>query len=227
MLPEAAVGRSLTLEGEPAREIIGVVGDTRRGHDDDVLPAIFVPLVSDPFGGMLIAARTQPGVALLVSRVRPQVEAAGRRQLIYIRPMAASYDRVLEAPRFRAILFAAFGGVAVLIAMVGLFALTSFDVTSRRRELGVRIALGASRRSVLRLVLLDSAKPVIAGLVAGLGLAVWSAPFLQSFLYRMSARDPWTLAIAAVALLAASLAAAWVPTWRATRIDPVEVLRHT
>ena len=131
------------------------------------------------------------------------------------------------APRFRAILFAAFGGVALVIAMVGLFALTSFDVTSRRRELGVRIALGASRRAVLRLVLLDSAKPVMAGLVAGLGLAVWSAPFLQSFLYRMSARDPWTLAVAAVALLAASLAAAWAPTWRATRIDPVEVLRQT
>jgi predicted permease len=225
--PAAAVGRSLALDGEPAREIIGIVGDTRRGHDDDVLPAIFVPVVSDPFGGMLIAARTQPGVALLVSRVRPQVEAAGRRQLIYIRPMAASYARVLEAPRFRAILFAAFGGLALVIAMVGLYALTSFDVTSRRRELGVRIALGASRRSVLRLVLMDSAKPVIAGLVAGLGLAVWAAPFLQSFLHRMSARDPWMLAIAAIALLAASLAAAWVPTWRATRIDPVDVLRQT
>jgi predicted permease len=225
--PEAAVGRSLALDGEPAREIIGIVGDTRRGHDDDVLPAIFVPVVSDPFAGMLIAARTQPGVALLVSRVRPQVEAAGRRQLIYIRPMAASYGRVLEAPRFRAVLFGAFGGLALVIAMVGLYALTSFDVTSRRRELGVRIALGASRRAVLSLVLLDSARPVIAGLVVGLALAVWSAPFLQSFLYRMSARDPWTLAIAAIALLAASLAAAWVPTWRATRIDPVEALKQT
>jgi hypothetical protein len=225
--PAAAVGRSLALDGEPAREIIGIVGDTRRGHDDDLLPSIFVPVVSDPFSGMLIVARRQPGVSLLVSKVRPQVEAPGRRQLIYIRPMAAQYDRVLEAPRFRAILFAAFGSVALVIAMVGLYALTSFDVTSRRRELGVRIALGASRRSVLRLVLLDSAKPVIAGLVVGLGLAVWSAPFLQSFLHRMSARDPWTLALAAVALLAASLAATWVPTWRATRIDPVEVLRQT
>jgi predicted permease len=225
--PAAAVGRSLALEGEPAREIIGIVGDTRRGHDDDQLPSIFVPVVSDPFGGMLIVARTQPGVALLVSSVRPTVEASGRRQLIYIRPMASSYDRVLEAPRFRAALFAAFGGVALVVAMVGLYALTSFEVMSRRRELGVRMALGASRRTVLWLVLLDSAKPVIAGLVAGLGLALWSAPFLQSFLHRMSARDPWTLAIAAIALLAASLAAAWLPTWRATRIDPVEVLRQT
>ena len=130
---------------------------------------------------------------------------------------------MLEAPRFRAILFAAFGGVALVVAMVGLYALTSFEVMRRRRELGVRIALGASRRAVLQLVLLQSAEPVFAGL----GLAVWSAPFLQSFLRRMSARDPWMLAIAAVALLAASLGAAWLPTWRATRIDPIEVLRQT
>ncbi len=225
--PAAAVGRSLALDGENAREIIGIVGDTRRGHDDDVLPAIFVPVVSDPFGGMLIVARTQPGAALLVSRVRPIVEASGRRQLIYIRPMPAQYDRGLEAPRFRAALFAAFGGVALVVAMVGLYALTSFEVMSRRRELGVRIALGASRRAMLRLVLLNSAKPVVAGLVVGLGLALWWAPFLESFLHRTSARDPWTLAIAASALLAASLLAAWLPTWRATRIDPVEVLRQS
>jgi putative ABC transport system permease protein len=111
--------------------------------------------------------------------------------------------------------------------MVGLYALTSFEVMSRRRELGVRIALGASRRAMLRLVLLNSAKPVVAGLVVGLGLALWWAPFLESFLHRMSARDPWTLAMAASALLAASLLAAWLPTWRATRIDPVEVLRQS
>jgi hypothetical protein len=225
--PASAVGRSLALDGEHAREIIGIVGDTRRGHDDDVLPAIFVPVVSDPFGGMLIVARTQPGAALLVSRLRPMLEASGRRQLIYIRPMTAQYDRVLEAPRFRAALFAAFGGVALIVAMVGLYALTSFEVMSRRRELGVRIALGASRPAMLRLVLLNSAKPVVAGLVVGLGLALWWAPFLGSFLHRMSARDPWTLAIAAGALLAASLSAAWLPTWRATRIDPVEVLRQS
>jgi ABC-type antimicrobial peptide transport system permease subunit len=141
--------------------------------------------------------------------------------------MPQMYDRVLEAPRFRAVLFAAFGAVALVVAMVGLYALTSFDVASRRRELGVRIALGAPRRAVLRLVLLDSGKPIIAGLIVGLGLAVWAAPFLQTFLFRTSARDPWMLALAAIALLAASLVAAWRPTWRATRIDPVEALRQT
>jgi predicted permease len=222
-----AIGRPLRLDGEPDREIVGIVGDTRRGHDDDPLPGVFVPVVSDPFGGMLIVARTQPGVPLLVSRVRPAVETAGRRELLYIRPMAPMYDRALEAPRFRAMLFGLFGIVALVIAMVGLYALTSFEVTSRRSELGVRIALGASRRAVLRLVLVDSSKPVVVGLIAGLGVAAWAAPFLQSFLHRMNARDPWMLAVAAAALLGASLAAAWLPAWRATRVNPVDVLRQT
>ena len=170
-------------------------------------------------------ARTRPGSALLFGPLGNKIETSGRRSLLYIRPMAPMYERVLEAPRFRAALFGAFGAVALVTAMVGLYALTSFDVANRRRELGVRMALGASRWAVVRLVLTDSGKPVVAGLAVGLGVAIWAGQFIQSFLHQFDARDPWTLALAAMALLSASVLAAWVPAWRASRVDPVIALK--
>jgi putative ABC transport system permease protein len=225
--PGEAIGRPLALEGEPAREVIGIVGDTRRGYDDDFLPGIYVPVVTDPFNGMLIVARTRPGAPVLFSRIRPRLEMSSRREIYYVRPLPPMYGRVLEAPRFRAALFGAFGAVALIIAMVGLYALTSFSVVSRRRELGVRIALGASRRAVVGMVLVDTAKPVLVGVVAGIGLALWAGPLLQSFLFRFSARDPWSLGAAALALVASSALAAWMPARRASRVDPVVVLKSS
>ena len=131
------------------------------------------------------------------------------------RSNAVSYDAVRDVRP-----------VALGIAMVGLYALTSFDVASRRRELGVRMALGAPRRAVLRLVLLDCAKPVIAGLVGGLGLAVWSAPFLQSFLFRMSARP--MDAVDRRRRVAGGETGGGMAAHLARRAnDPVEVLRQT
>ncbi len=224
--PAAAVGRQIVLDGEPAREVVGIAGDTRQAHDADVLPAMFVPLELDPFGGMLLVAHVEPTAPPLYRVLRSRIETPGRRTLIYVRPMAPMYARVLEAPRFRAGLFAIFGMAALVIAMVGLYALTSADVAGRQRELGVRLALGATRPAVLRLVLVDSSKPVALGLAAGLGLAAWAAPILQSFLYRVNPRDPWTWAFAAAALFSAALGAAWVPAWRATRVDPVQVLKQ-
>jgi putative ABC transport system permease protein len=223
--PEAAVGRILNLEGDAAREIVGVVADTRRGYmDDNRPPGLYVPIVDDPFRGMLIVARTEPGATLLVSDLRPRIETS-QRALYYVRPMAPMYARVLEAPRFRAVLFGIFGAIALVIAMVGLYALTSFEVANRRRELGVRMTLGASRLAIQRMVLVDSSKPVVVGVIIGLGVAIWAGPFLQAFLHNFSARDPWTLAGSAVALIAVGGLAAWQPAWRASRIDPAVVLR--
>lgn len=222
---EAAIGRSLRFKGEPAREIVGVVGDTRRGYDDDDRPpGLYVPIAADPFRGMLIVARTRPGVRLLPSTLRPLVETP-RRTLLYIRPMAPMYARALDAPRFRAVLFGMFGVVALVTAMAGLYALATFEVANRRRELGVRVTLGASRPAIQRLVLVDSSKPILAGVVIGLGVAIWAGRFLQAFLHDFSARDPWTLAGAALALLVASGLAAWRPAWRASRTDPAVILR--
>lgn len=223
--PAAAVGRMLALEGEPAREVIGVTGDTRQAHDAEILPGLFVPIESDPFSGMLILARVRPGGGLPYAAVRTAVEAPDRRTLIYVRPMAPAAARVLVAPRFRAMLFGAFAAVSLVVAMVGLYALTSFEVASRRRELGVRMALGASRRALVRLVVADSGAPVIVGVAAGIGLVFWAAPFLQSFLHRAEARDPLALAAAAVAMLAASVLAALIPALRAARVDPAGILK--
>ncbi len=221
----AAVGRTLAFEGEPAREVVGIIGNTRRGYDDDWLPGVYVPMSGAGFTGMLMVARTRPGAPLTERELRPLIQAGSRRSLTYVRPVAPMYDRFLEAPRFRAALFGTFGAVALLVAMVGLYAMTSSDVMNRRRELGVRLALGASRRAIVRLVLLDGARPVVAGIAAGLVAAFWAGSYLQAFLFRSSARDPWMLGAAAAALLVAGAVAAVRPAWRAAHVETVDVLK--
>jgi predicted permease len=225
--PSAAIGRTIRFEGEPARELIGVVGDTRRGHDDEPLPGIFVPVDDDPFTGMLIVARVRQGARLPFGDLRRSIDVEGRRTVLYVRPLAQAYGRVLEAPRFRAALFAVFGLVALLIAVTGLFALTSFELADRRRELAVRVALGATRWRLVRLVLVDMARPIGIGLAAGIGLALWAAQFLQAFVHQVDVRDPWTLGAAAVALAVTSAAAAALPAWRASGEAPASGFRVT
>jgi putative ABC transport system permease protein len=122
-------------------------------------------------------------------------------------------------------MFTTFGVVGLLLAAVGLYAVTSFDVAARRREMGVRLSLGASPRDLLQRVLRDSVRPALVGVAIGIVLSLWAAQFLQSFLHKVDARDPWTFGLVALTLVLAAVAAAWIPARRASRTDPTEVLR--
>jgi ABC-type antimicrobial peptide transport system permease subunit len=122
-------------------------------------------------------------------------------------------------------LLAAFGAVALALAIVGVYGVVSYLVTQRTREIGIRVALGAKRAQVIRLVLMGAMRPVIAGLVAGAAGAVFASRLLGTLLYDVKPGDPSVVALIAALLAVAAIVASLVPGARATRVDPVTVLR--
>jgi putative ABC transport system permease protein len=133
-----------------------------------------------------------------------------------------------EGERLRPVMmYGAFaGGLALLLAVTGVYGVVSFSVTQRIREIGIRVALGAQRRDVLSIVMRSGAAPVLGGLVAGLGLAIAVSFVMEAILFGLSPRDPLTFAGAALLLFAAALGAIWLPARRAAALDPVTSLRY-
>jgi putative ABC transport system permease protein len=135
------------------------------------------------------------------------------------------YTFALADPRFRAILFGTLALVGLLLAATGLYAVAAVDARQREHEIGVRLVHGATGGDVGRLVITQGLPPVVAGLALGLIAAFWATRFLQQFLYEVEPRDPGIFAGVAVIMLLTALLAAWLPAWRASRLDPAVVLR--
>jgi ABC-type transport system, involved in lipoprotein release, permease component len=174
---------------------------------------------------MSAVIRTTKGIDMRFGSLRPGVEAGGDNTLLAVRPLLPTYDRALEAPRFRAVLFGVFAAVALLVAMTGLYATAGYLAIQRKQEIGVRMTLGAVRGSIIRLVIMETCLPVVVGTACGLLLAVWAARYMQTFLHNVDARDPWTYLLVAGVLIGTSVGAAWLPAHRASRTDPAESLR--
>jgi ABC-type antimicrobial peptide transport system permease subunit len=134
-------------------------------------------------------------------------------------------DQSVATRRFTAILLLAFGGVALVLAALGVYAVTSYAVTQRAPEIGVRVALGARSAQVVRLMIWQGMWPVLIGLAAGVVVAAAGTRVMRNLLYSIGATDPMSFAIAVVMLLAVSLLANWRPARRAATVDPVEALR--
>ena len=209
-------------------EVVGVVGDTKFGAlDEPTQPAEYLPF----------AQSEGPPVATFVLRTEGPPRAlagAATAAMAEIAPnvsvdVATLEERVsasLGRPRLLAILSGFFGGLALLLAVIGLYGTMSYDVTRRRNEIGIRIALGAATSGVLRLVLGDAGRLVAFGVVLGLCLVLASTRFVASLLYGLTPSDPATLALATAVLVLVALAAALVPAFRAARLDPMEALRE-
>jgi predicted permease len=144
---------------------------------------------------------------------------------VVVRPLQEVVDNQSRSWRLGAMLFVAFGGLALVVAIVGLYGVVSYSVAQRMRELGVRIALGARAGDVVRLVVGQSARVAVAGVAIGLALAFGAAPWIQPLLFKQSARDPATYAGVAVAMLLAALAASAIPALRAVKADPSAAFR--
>ena len=132
----------------------------------------------------------------------------------------------LARPRVLAVLAGFFGAVALLLAMIGLYGTLSYRVTSRRNEIGVRLALGAARNRVVSMVLSEVGRLTIIGIAIGAGVALASTRVLETFLFGVTATDPVTLVLSALALATVAFAAGAVPAWRASRLDPMVALRE-
>ena len=226
LTPVEAVGRPLAFAGEAPIDIVGVAADLRSGYSSDPITALYMPISPDMMRGMMFAVRMAPGLAPGRAEVRQRVRDA------VIEPASVAVNSIPELlrasvgeERFRATLFITFGVVAIALAAVGLYAVQSFALARRRREMGIRLALGGSPRDLRRLVFRESLQPVLIGTGVGLAVAWWTAKFLQSYLHQIDARDPWTLTLVACVLIGTAIMAAWVPAGRAARTDPATVLR--
>lgn len=221
-----AVGAAISFWGRELR-IVGVVGDERfRGLDRESEPAIYPSLEQLPFSAFRIlvasglpASRVEREVRATVAQLEPDVG------LYEVAPLADTLARSYGQRRFLLTLLASFGSLALALAAVGIYGLISFQVAQRRRELGVRQALGAVRRDLVRLVVGEGARLAFAGvLLGGLG-GMLAAPVLMSLLFGVRPLDAGTFGVSAGLLAGVALAAAWIPASRAARVDPTVALR--
>jgi putative ABC transport system permease protein len=209
--------------------VVGVVADIRQARlDQDVQPMIYVPFQQER-GGFVrfvaFVART-PTPASVAEGIRAEIRRSAPD--LAIESAVTMDDAVLASvapPRFRMVLLGLFALTATLIATCGIYGLMAYAVTQRRREIGVRMALGAERGDVLRLVLARALRIVLAGLVVGLAAAAGVTRVLQRFLFGITPTDPITFTAVSLLLVAVALMAAWLPARRATRIDPSVALR--
>ncbi len=214
----------------PPLEIVGVVQDSAyRSVRDELPPTVFLPMAQseDVFKGGSISVRAAvASPATLVRSVTEALSAVDPDVSLSFQPLRDQVDARLVRERVLALLGGFFGALALLLAGVGLYGVTSYAVTLRRGEIGVRMALGADVARVLRLVLGRAARLVACGVVIGAGLSLWLAKFVSTLLFGLEARDLATLAAAVVLMAVVGTLAAFLPAWRAARIDPVEVLRE-
>jgi predicted permease len=225
-----AVGRIIRLrDGAPIR-IVGVVKNSSNGGSPgSPIPAVFyLPYFQQgPSQGTLhIRAAGDPSI--LVPQVRRAISDldADMTPVSILTMAGVVSDQGLFLPRITAVLGGAFGVMALSLAVIGLYGVVSFMVARRTQEIGIRMTLGAQRSSVLRMVLVNGVTLAGMGLLAGLAGAVAATPLLRSLLVGVSPWDPATFLAICLILLAATLAASWIPANRATRVDPLIALRH-
>ena len=210
-------------------QIVGVVGNVRHfALDRQPRPEIYQPLGQGMWPSVFVAIRTEPGDPLvLLANAQKAVWSVDRNvPLGQPRTMRDFVDRSLQQRRFAVVLLAIFAGVALLLASVGLYGVISYSVAQRTRELGIRLALGAQRRDVLRLVVQEGMRFVALGIGAGLAGAFALTRLMKSLLYGVGAADPPTFAALTVVLGGVALVACLIPAFRATQVNPIEALRH-
>ena len=211
------------------RTIVGVVADVRySGLEDSDAPAIYTPYPQNPqlLAGVYLMVRSRGEGASLYSGIRRAVEqAAPGLHAVKLRPMSDVVEASVSSRRLNTSLLSLFSLLALVLSATGIYGLVSYAISQRSYEIGVRIALGAGKADVVRLVLRQILKVVGAGLVAGLLGSVLTSRVLGSLLFEVQPTDPATLVSVALALVAVGLAASYAPLRRATRIDPVRTLR--
>jgi len=211
-----------------ARKIVGIVRDVKRdGPASPSRPEMYVPFEQDPWWAAYIAIRTVGPPLSLSSAIREQVAALDPRLPISeIQPMTEiAYESVAQ-PRFRTMLLVLFGSTALLLAVIGIYGVISYSVGLRRREIAIRLALGAEKADVLLLILRQGLGTTAVGLVAGLLGAFALTRYLSQLLFEVTPIDPLTYLAVALLLLGAGLLASWIPARRALIADPVRMLRH-
>ena len=215
------------LSPGPEYTVVGVIGDVHSASlDAPVQPTVYVPYRQDAFPSMVFVMKTPATTASLANAVRAAIWRVDKDQPVgAILTMDEQFARSLQRRRFSVTLFSTFGAVAVLLAAVGLYGVLAFIVSQRRREIGVRMALGATGRDVIADVLGQGLRLAGFGMAAGLALSLAVTRVLSALLFRTSPTDVATFAAAATLLAVIAVAASLIPALRASRVDPLVALR--
>jgi len=227
------LGRRLTFGFPPGargdeREIVGIVGDVRAmALGEKPGPMMYVPYAQEPFWGANLVVRSTSSPARVAATIREQVR--GMDKDLPVTDVATLPD-IVEAsvaqPRFRTFLLGLFAAMALTLAAIGIFGVISYSVSCRTSEIGIRVALGASRRAILWMVLRETLVLTLAGLAVGVPAALAATRLLEHMLFGVSIHDPVTLASVAFGLSAVAALAGYVPARRAMRVEATVALRH-
>ena len=223
------MGRRATLPALSStirRQVVGIVGDVKqRNLIEATTPTVYY-YTRQPYGRATFVLRTSVPPATLAQPAVAAIQAIDPEQPVRdVETMRQVLDGKLAPQRFSAVVLGVFAGVALLLAAVGIYSVLSFIVRGRRREIGIRTALGARPGDVLRLVIVEGMAPALVGVAAGTLAALASAKVLRTLVFGVSASDPLTLAAVGATLALVALSASLVPAYRALRLDPVTVLR--
>jgi putative ABC transport system permease protein len=223
------IGQRILLNesGSVPCEIVGVVASSRQfALQRDSAPEIFTPYQQSRVHYMYVLVKSRRDPMALVGPIRGAVKEIDPDQPVGQRTLEQEFANAIVTPRLNALVLSIFAALAVLIAGIGIYGVVSYLVGKRTREIGIRMALGASRGSVLRSVLGRGLRLAGLGVVIGLIASMLAARLLAKFLYRVGANDPATFAFVVVLLAAIAVLACWVPARRATKVDPLVALRY-
>jgi predicted permease len=226
----AALGRCVHVgdAASPCARIVGIAQDVHRvGLHEQPSLQYYIPLGQQSmFGGAKLVIRPAPGAPASVDALRSALVAADpAARLVEIRRLGAALEPELRPLRLGTVTFGISAALALVVALLGLYSLMSYLVAGRTREIGVRIALGATRSSIVGLVLRSGVALAATGVAIGLALALFAGRWLEPHLFEASARDAGVMTVVATSLLATAVLAGWLPARRAARIDPTEALR--
>jgi putative ABC transport system permease protein len=226
------VGKLLRFEGRfgspKGNQIIGVVGSVRRhGLEQEPGPEVYLSYQQTPWPYMSLVARTKAAPASVAQSIQRALYAVDSTQPVFdIKTMEERLDDSVAQRRFNMLLLGLFAALALILASIGIYGVISYSVTQRTREIGLRLALGAQRSDVLRLIIAQGLRLTVIGLAAGVAVALAIGKLISSLLYGINAHDPLTFLTTGLVLSAVALLACWLPARRASRLDPLIALRQ-
>jgi putative ABC transport system permease protein len=226
---ELRIGTRLGLGGEQAGgAVVGIAADVREfGPTVPAPPTMYLAYAQWPISYLTVVAKSRGDAASLIEPIRVVLRDLDPDVPMYaVRSMDQLVSNAIAQPRLYLVLIASFAGTAMLLAAIGLYGVLAYAVGQRTREIGIRLALGAKRAEVLRMVISQAGRLAVTGVVIGLGLALLATRALRSQLFEIAPTDAITYVTVAVSLLIVSMLASWIPARRASRIDPLAALRH-
>ena len=233
--PSAAIGKRLREFPEmPWHEVIGVIQDVREKGVQEKAPEIvyWPPLMENPFDPAIrtvtfVIRSERAGTESFLNEVRAAVWSVNSElPLASVRTMQKVYDQSVARTSFTLVMLGIAGAMALVLGIIGIYGVMSYTVSQRKREIGIRLALGAQGRDVLQMVLKQGTKLAIVGVVIGIGAAFALTRLMTNLLFGVTAHDPLTFVAVAILLILVALLACYIPARRATLVDPIVALRY-